>query len=54
MVSLELTPAGQERHEALFAKVQEAHRRISRDIDDEEYRVAVSVLKRMSANLEQG
>lgn len=54
LVSLELTAAGRERHEALFAKVQEAHRRISRDIDDEEYRVAVGVLKRMSANLEQG
>jgi DNA-binding MarR family transcriptional regulator len=53
LVALELTPAGESAHESLFAKVQDARRRISRGISDEEYRITVDVLERMSANLEQ-
>lgn len=54
LVSLELSTAGESAHGALFARVDESRRRISRGISDEEYRTAVNVLKRMSANLEQG
>jgi DNA-binding MarR family transcriptional regulator len=53
LVSLSLSAAGEAAHEALFARVDEARRRISRGISDEEYRTAVDVLERMSANLEQ-
>ncbi|WP_159944463.1 MULTISPECIES: MarR family winged helix-turn-helix transcriptional regulator [unclassified Nocardiopsis] len=51
--SLRLTPEGRTRHEALFTRVREARERISRGISEEEYRTAVDVLERMSANLEQ-
>ncbi|WP_017568973.1 MarR family winged helix-turn-helix transcriptional regulator [Nocardiopsis halotolerans] len=54
LVSLALTPAGEAEHEALFARVDEARRRLSRGISEQEYRATVDVLERMSANLEQG
>ncbi|NKY97895.1 MarR family winged helix-turn-helix transcriptional regulator [Nocardiopsis alborubida] len=54
LVSLNLSTAGESAHEALFARVSDSRRRTSRGISDEEYRTAVNVLERMSANLEQG
>ncbi|MFD6948555.1 DNA-binding protein [Nocardiopsis sp. TSRI0078] len=54
LVALALTAEGESAHEALFVRVQDARRRLSRGIGDEEYRIAVDVLERMSANLEQG
>lgn len=54
LVSLALTQQGRTEHEALFSKVQDARRRLSHGISAEEYRAAVHVLERMSANLEQG
>lgn len=51
---LELTAAGREEHELLLARVRDSRRRLSHGISDEEYRAAVDVLERMSANLEQG
>jgi len=54
LVALALTPRGEAEHEKLFARVGEARSRLTRGIADEEYRAAVDVLERMSANLEQG
>ncbi|MFD3683749.1 MarR family winged helix-turn-helix transcriptional regulator [Nocardiopsis sp. NPDC058631] len=54
LVALALTPRGEAEHEKLFARVGEARARLTRGIADEEYRAAVDVLERMSANLEQG
>ncbi|MDE3722074.1 MarR family transcriptional regulator [Nocardiopsis sp. N85] len=54
LVALDLTPDGRTAHEALFVKVGRARERISRGIGAEEYRAAVDVLERMSANLEAG
>ncbi|WP_047867493.1 MarR family winged helix-turn-helix transcriptional regulator [Nocardiopsis sp. RV163] len=54
LVSLSLSAAGESAHESLFNRVDEARRRISRGVSAEEYRTAVDVLERMSANLEQG
>jgi DNA-binding MarR family transcriptional regulator len=53
LVSLNLSAAGESAHEALFARVSDSRRRIARGISDEEYRIAVDVLERMSANLER-
>ncbi|WP_306367477.1 MarR family winged helix-turn-helix transcriptional regulator [Nocardiopsis sp. CC223A] len=54
LVALDLTAAGRRAHEDLFTKVKGARERLSRGIGAEEYRAAVSVLERMSANLEAG
>lgn len=54
LVSLSLSTAGESAHEGLFARVSDSRRRIARGISDAEYRTAVDVLERMSANLEQG
>lgn len=54
LVSLALTPKGEAEHEALFTRVNDSRRRLSRGISEEEYRATVNVLERMSANLEQG
>ncbi|CAL9345660.1 hypothetical protein SUDANB121_00373 [Nocardiopsis dassonvillei] len=54
LVALDLTAAGRRAHEDLFAKVGSARERLSRGISAEEYRTAVDVLERMSANLEAG
>lgn len=53
-VDLKVTAAGRQAHQALFAKIQQARQRITKGIDDEEYRATVDVLARMSANLEPG
>ncbi|XKK39347.1 MarR family transcriptional regulator [Nocardiopsis sp. ARC36] len=53
LVALALTPRGEAEHDKLLARVTEARARLTRGIGDEEYRVAVDVLERMSANLEQ-
>ncbi|MFY7068237.1 MarR family winged helix-turn-helix transcriptional regulator [Nocardiopsis changdeensis] len=54
LVALDLTDAGRRAHDDLFGKVRASRERISRGISSEEYRAAVSVLERMSANLEAG
>lgn len=53
LVALALTSRGEAEHDRLFGRVSEARTRLTRGIGDEEYRVAVDVLARMSANLEQ-
>jgi DNA-binding MarR family transcriptional regulator len=53
LVALALTPRGGAEHDKLLSRVKEARARLTQGIGDEEYRVAVDVLERMSANLEQ-
>ncbi|MFJ9553531.1 MarR family winged helix-turn-helix transcriptional regulator [Nocardiopsis sp. NPDC101807] len=53
LAALALTPRGEAGHAELLSRVEEARARLTRGIGDEEYRVAVDVLERMSANLEQ-
>ncbi|WP_017611676.1 MarR family winged helix-turn-helix transcriptional regulator [Nocardiopsis salina] len=50
--SLSLTEAGTRAHGELFARVEQSRRRLSEGISEQEYRAAVNVLERMSANLE--
>ena len=52
LVALDLTDTGRRAHDDLFEKVRGSRERIARGISAEEYRAAVSVLERMSANLE--
>ncbi|MFD6098577.1 MarR family winged helix-turn-helix transcriptional regulator [Nocardiopsis flavescens] len=52
LVALETTPAGRRAHDDLFARVQATRERLTHGIGDREYRDAVDVLERMSANLE--
>ncbi|MEU2948869.1 MarR family winged helix-turn-helix transcriptional regulator [Nocardiopsis alba] len=51
---LETTPEGDRIHDALLERVREARERLTEGISDEEYRITVDVLERMSANLERG
>ncbi|MFB8760826.1 MarR family winged helix-turn-helix transcriptional regulator [Nocardiopsis alba] len=51
--SLETTPEGGRIHDALLERVSEARERLTEGISDEEYRITVDVLERMSANLER-
>ncbi|MEU3017811.1 MULTISPECIES: MarR family transcriptional regulator [unclassified Nocardiopsis] len=52
LVSLELTPEGRRAHGELLQRVSRARERLCEGIGDQEYRDAVDVLERMSANLE--
>lgn len=52
LASLSLTEAGTRAHAELFERVEESRRRLGEGISERDYRAAVEVLERMSANLE--
>lgn len=51
-VLLSVTEAGARAHQEIFERMQELRRRLSEGISERDHRVAVQVLERMSANVE--